>query len=160
MHWIATERSFSRNCPSSKQMGLLSVFHKGCLMLSRLALMVHLRPLGSARSPSPDTTPSQSTASCPGGALKVRARASVIAFLFPMTDPFRSRFRRGPARRGRGTRAGNVQDTPGKGVTDRDSEGIEGARRSVTTAATRCHPGLGPDHLLACHIPRTTAEPL
>ena len=102
-----------------------------------------LRPLGSARTPNPDTTPSQSTASRPGGALKARARASVIAFLFPMTDPFRSRFRRGPERPGRGTRAGNVQDTPGNGVTDRGSEGIEGARRSVAAAVPAVTLGLG-----------------
>ena len=119
-----------------------------------------LRPLGSARSPSPYMTQSQSTASRPCGAVKTRARASVTAFLFPMTNPFRSRFRRGPARPGRGTRAGNVQDTPGNGVTDRGSEEIEGARRSVANAATRCHHGLGPDRLQACHMPSATAEPL
>ena len=86
---------------------------------------------------------SQSTSSRLGGAVKARARASMIAFLFPMIDPFRSRVRRGPVRPGRGTCAGNVQDTAGNGVTDRGSKGFEGARRSVTTAATRCHHGLG-----------------
>ena len=43
--------TFLEQCPSSKQMGLLSVFHREdlahlCLMLSRLALMVQAAVLG------------------------------------------------------------------------------------------------------------------
>ena len=42
------------------------------------------RPLARARTPSPATTPSHSTASRRGDAVKARARASVIAVLLPI----------------------------------------------------------------------------
>ena len=65
-----------------------------------------------------------------------------------VTDPFRPRFRRGPARPGRGTRSGNAQDTPGNGVADRGLEGIEGDRPCVATAESGAHQRLGPDRFV------------